>query len=181
MIRDINELNQFNRRGGYSINYPSNTRRLFSPDDDIHGALIYLIKGATISLAGSFYGWDDKEINELFIDAWQKENLPVQLCLDSTQAAGKAEKSLISEWPQDQIGNRLVIGQSRKHAINHTKIIVIDGEITIDGSTNFSDSGESKQNNSCVITFDSVYAAESRSKVDMTHDEMLKQMQVKKS
>lgn len=175
MAISLLDFDQFNKRGGYPIGYPGNMRRFFAPQDDVHGALTYAVKSATISLAVAMYGWDDDELDQLFRDAWQQENLPVQICLDKTQAAGTHEKELLAKWPQDQIGNRIVIGQSVKHAISHTKLCVVDGILTIQGSTNWSLAGEEKQNNEMTIVWDPIFAAETRSKIDLTHDEMVKQ------
>jgi len=170
------DLDQF-KQGGFSNKYPANVKRFFSPDDKVHEAIVMVVKSARVSLACSMYGWDDDEINELFMDAMLKEGLPVRLALDKTQAAGRHEKDILAQWPTHIIGNEIVIGQSRDHAINHLKMMVADGEYTIQGSTNLSDSGEKKQNNECTIIWDAVFAAETRAKIDLCHDEMARQMQ----
>ena len=169
-------LGQFKAAKRLPEQYPSNIARFFAPDDDVKGALLTIVKSARVSIAVSMYGYDLAELDELLRDAWQKEGLPVQICLDKTQAAGTHEKELLAAWPTDQFGNRIVIGQSRKHAINHLKLFVIDGIYTIGGSTNLSDSGLEKQNNEMIIIRDPVYAAESRAKIDLCHSEMESQM-----
>ncbi len=124
------------------------------------------------------YGWDDDQIDELFRSKLES-TIPVQLSLDKSQAGGVHEKTILSRWKPDQIGNSVAIGKSSKGAISHDKMIVIDGLITITGSTNLSESGESKQNNEAVIVWDAVFAAEARARIDVIHDEMLKQMAAK--
>jgi phosphatidylserine/phosphatidylglycerophosphate/cardiolipin synthase-like enzyme len=74
------------------------------------------------------------------------------------------------------IGNVVVIGHSSRGAISHDKMIVIDGLVTICGSTNLSTSGETLQNNEAVIVFDAVFAAEARARIDIVADEMRTQM-----
>jgi phosphatidylserine/phosphatidylglycerophosphate/cardiolipin synthase-like enzyme len=175
-LQSLGELDRFQARGGYAPGYPPNMRRFFAPEDNLHGVLIEVVSKATISIAAAIYGYDDEELDQLFRNAWQKESLPVQICLDKTQAAGAHEKAILAAWPADQIGNRIVVGQSRKHAINHLKLIVVDGLYTIGGSTNLSMGGEQKQNNELIIVQDAVYAAEARAKIDMTHSEMEQQM-----
>ena len=170
------DLGRFKRLGRFGDTYPPNLRRFFSPDDDVHGALVAVVKSARVSLAAAFYGWDDEEVDELFRAAWQTEGLPVLICLDKTQAAGLHERELLKAWPQDQLGNRLLIGQSPKHALNHLKLVVVDGIYTIGGSTNFSESGEGRQNNEFTIVKDATYAAETRAKVDIVADAMRTQM-----
>ena len=150
-------------------------RRFFAPDDNVHGALMAVLSSARLSIAGSMYGYDDDEVNQLLLKHANNPNLPVQLALDKTQAGGAHEKALIAEWPKDIIGNRILIGQSRKHAINHLKLFVIDGLYTIGGSTNLSVGGEGAQNNELIVVRDPTYAAESRAKIDLCHSEMEKQ------
>ncbi len=155
--------------------YPQNLRHLFAPIDEVHKALVSLCGSATLSLAAAMYGWDDDEIDALFRGKLEAD-IPVQLSLDKSQAGGVHEKAILAEWKAGQIGNSVAIGKSSKGAISHDKMIVIDGQITIAGSTNLSESGESKQNNEAVIVWDAVFAAEARARIDVIHDEMLKQM-----
>lgn len=169
------DLDGYQKRGGVLPGYPSNIRRLFAPDDDVHGALVAAVKSARVSLACAMYGWDDDELDELFRDAWQTENLPVRLALDKSQSGGVHEKAILAKWPTDVIGNEIVIGQSRDHAISHLKLCVIDGVLTVGGSTNWSLSGEQRQNNEAIFIFDAVYAAETRAKIDLCFSEMQKQ------
>lgn len=169
------DLASFKKLGSFADPYPQNVRRLFAPDDDVHGAMVALVKSARVSLACAMYGWDDDELDELFRDAWQTEKLPVRIALDKSQSGGVHERTILAKWPTDVIGNEIVIGQSRKHAISHLKLCVVDGLYTIQGSTNWSLSGEQKQNNECSIVRDPTFAAESRAKIDLTFSEMLKQ------
>lgn len=156
--------------------YPSNVCHLFAPIDQVHEALIALCGAATTSLAAAMYGWDDDQIDSLFRSKLTDESVPVTLALDKTQAAGVHERAILTRWKPDMIGNAIVIGQSSKHAISHDKMIVIDGLVTVCGSTNLSMSGECKQNNECVVVNDPVFAAEARSRIDMVHNEMHAQM-----
>ncbi len=59
------------------------------------------------------------------------ENIYVQMSLDSTQAAGKAERELLSPWLNDNTGNSIAIGHSEKSAIMHLKMVIIDGGSTL--------------------------------------------------
>lgn len=159
--------------------YPENLRHLFAPIDKVHEALVSLCGSASLSLAAALYGWDDDEIDKLFRAKLEQDGIPVQLSLDKSQSGGVHEKLILSRWKASQIGNSVAIGHSSKGAISHDKMVVIDGQITIAGSTNFSESGESKQNNEAVIVWDAVFAAEARARIDVIHDEMLKQMSAK--
>jgi phosphatidylserine/phosphatidylglycerophosphate/cardiolipin synthase-like enzyme len=155
--------------------YPGILRHLFAPIDKVHEAFVSLCTSATLSIAAAMYGWDDDEIDALF-RAKLASDIPVSLSLDKSQAGGTHEKAILSEWKPEQIGNSVAIGKSSRGAISHDKMIVLDGQVTIAGSTNLSESGESKQNNEAVIVWDPVFAAEARARIDVIHDEMLMQM-----
>lgn len=159
-----------------AFGYPENIRHLFAPIDNVHEALLSLCEASTLSLAAAMYGWDDDEVDALFREKLETENLPVTLSLDKSQAGGVHEKVILGKWKPELIGNSVAIGHSSKGAISHDKMIVIDGQVVIAGSTNLSESGESKQNNEAVIVWDAVFAAEARARIDVIHDEMLKQM-----
>jgi phosphatidylserine/phosphatidylglycerophosphate/cardiolipin synthase-like enzyme len=56
------------------------------------------------------------------------------------------------------------------------KIVIVDGVYTVRGSTNWSLSGEQKQDNELTVHNNAVIAAETRAELDRNHDAMLKQM-----
>lgn len=157
--------------------YPANVKHLFSPTDQVHEAFVALVGPSDLtSLAASMYGWDDQQISDLFQHALLDENVPVVLCLDSTQAAGAHEKAILAAYPGTELGNQVVIGHSVKHAINHDKLIVVNGLLTICGSTNLSTGGESAQNNEAAIVYDRAFAAEAANRIALIHSEMAAQM-----
>jgi phosphatidylserine/phosphatidylglycerophosphate/cardiolipin synthase-like enzyme len=176
-LRDAWEALDTFRRSPSAHGYPTNLQHLFAPVDQVHQALVSLCAASSVSLAAAMYGWDDDEIDALFRSKLEDEKIPVTLALDKVQAAGKHAKAILSRWQPQMIGNAIVLGQSIYHAISHDKMITVDGLVTICGSTNLSDSGESKQNNEAVIVWDAVFAAEARAIIDMIHNEMAMQMQ----
>lgn len=176
-LHDVWEGLDYYRRDPLPHGYPANVRHLFAPIDQVHQALVALCEASRVSLAAAMYGWDDDQIDALFRGKLSDEHIPVTLALDSSQAGGVHEKRILAQWQPEMIGNVIVIGRSSKHAISHDKMIVIDGQVTVCGSTNLSDSGESKQNNEAVIVLDPVFAAEARARIDCIADEMRTQMQ----
>jgi len=75
----------------------------------------------------------------------QNPSVMVQVTLDKSQAAGPAERGILSS---DEAGdaqgfaNDFAIGESSTHQISHTKGGVLDGIVAFEGSTNWSSSGE---------------------------------------
>jgi len=148
--------------------------RLYAPVDDIHAAIMLLVKSARQSLHCAMYGYDDAELDALFRDAWADHNILVKIALDATQAAGLAERPLLKLWPRDVYTSALVVGQSSKHRISHMKLIVAD-DCCLSGSTNLSAQGESLQNNEATFVWSAKMAQEAQTRVSQVFAEMAAQ------
>lgn len=168
------------RRGPLPHGYPDDVVKLYSPEDDLHGALIDLIRSTTHSLVLNMYGYDDDELDAFIYQHAADPKVYVQISLDKTQAAGVHERELLAKW-QPLEGTSVAIGQSTGHAISHLKVAIVDGLYLIGGSTNWSASGESKQDNELTVHRSAILAAEARSILDRNHAAMLAQMRARPS
>jgi phosphatidylserine/phosphatidylglycerophosphate/cardiolipin synthase-like enzyme len=170
-------LAQFKAEKRFLDGYPDDQRTFFAPRDDIHGLLVALLSSAQHSIVVNMYGYDDAELNKIIQAKLADANVYVQMSLDRSQAAGRAEKQILASWNNDAFGNSIAIGTSSVHnAISHLKIVIIDGVYTVKGSTNWSLAGEQQQDNELSLSRNAVVAAETRAILDLNHDFMLKQM-----
>lgn len=171
----LTELDQY-KAVPFAPSYPANVRSFYSPVDQVHAALMALIGSATNSLVIAAYGYDDDELDAVIRSKLENEHIYVQMNLDKSQASGVHERAILAKWQADGVGNSIAIGHSERGAIQHMKLAIIDGLDIIKGSTNWSVSGESLQDNDLVVVRDAVVAAEARARVDIIHTSMLAQM-----
>ena len=173
---DWNELHKFKAEGRFLDGYPSDTRTFFAPRDDLHGLLGSLLASAQHSIVVNMYGYADDELDDIIRAKLESKHVYVQMSLDRSQAGGVHERNVLAEWENNAFGNSIAIGTSAKSAISHLKICIVDGVYTVKGSTNWSLSGEQKQDNELTLSRNAVIAAETRALLDLNHDWMLKQM-----
>lgn len=170
----ISKLTTQVRIGEFEPGYPEDMATLYSPDDDVHSALVSCIGSARHSLVVAMYGFDDDALARVIVAKLADPNMFVQLTLDSSQAGGVHERELLKGM--NMPGNMVAYGRSERGAIMHLKMVVIDGIDTVTGSTNWSDSGENKQDNQLTVIRNPLVAARARTKIDLVHAGMMQQM-----
>lgn len=167
------------RAGGTPwVNYPPDYCDLFSPGDGqgVHQLLVDLAASARKSVVINMFGYDDEDINRELLAKAADPSVYFQMSLDKSQSGGVHEKQILSTWKSDTIGTSIAIGQSIHHAISHLKVMIVDGLYVVEGSTNWSISGETQQDNQLSVWQNANIAATYRAILDRNHDAMLKQM-----
>ncbi len=170
-LPDLSALARYRNRGPWPPGYPSDRLTFWAPDDDLHGALLEMIRSASRSLVVAMYGFDDDELAAALHAKLDDPGVYVSLTLDSSQAAGVHEKAILAKaaFPS----NSVAVGQSEKHRIMHLKVLVVDGADLVTGSTNWSHAGEALQDNELTVARSAVLAADARHKIDLVHEAML--------
>jgi len=174
-LADLSTLDQF-KATPFITGYPEHVRTFYSPVDRVHAALTALVASASHSLVLAMYGYDDDGLDTAIHAKVSDEHIYVQMSLDRSQAGGVHERALLAKWDSSGVGNSIAVGHSEKGAIMHLKMVIIDGLDVVTGSTNWSESGEAKQDNQLTCIRDPLVAAEARSRIDIIHDSMLTQM-----
>lgn len=166
------------KHGGFNPHYPENMKSYYSPVDDVHGAILDVLKSAKHSVVVGMYGFDDPDFQDAILEKIKDGNIYVQLTLDKSQAHGVHERALLAAAAYPS--NMVAVGNSEKHAIMHLKCLIVDGYKLVTGSTNWSTSGETKQDNVAIIVEDAYVAAEATSRIMAIHANMLTEPKKKK-
>ena len=160
--------------------YPANMRTFYSPEDYVPQVLQSVISSGSKSVVVAMYAFDDDVLAAMLDTALKNPSIYVQITLDQSQATGPHEKALLAKYANEMKGNSVAIGTSEKGAIMHRKMVIVDGLWRISGSTNWSTSGETLQDNELTIIRDAMVCSEARPILDIEHDSALKQMAAKR-
>ncbi len=169
-LADLSVLDQF-KTGGVAAGYPPDRMTLYSPVDDLHGALLYVAGCARKELIVAMFGFDDEELAHAIKAKLADPNCFTQLTLDKSQAGGVHERALLDM--QDYPATSIAIGSSEHGAIMHMKLMVVDGTWLVSGSTNWSDGAEHMQDNELTIRYSPLEANEARIRIAHIHAHML--------
>lgn len=141
----LKDLEQYTKDGKYDANASEDVHLFFVGKDDVHDVLKHLLSRATKSIHLNMFGYDDDELNDIIMQKVMDPDILVMITLDKSQAGGVHEKKLLDADKAQGLANfnsHFVVGQSATHQISHTKGFVIDGKVSMEGSTNWSASGE---------------------------------------
>lgn len=142
---DLDELAQYTAEGEFGPSASPEFRGFYVGRDDVHGVITCLLSQVSVSLKLTMFGFDDDEANQCIWRLVENPGIMVQVTLDKSQAAGVHEKQiLLADIAADpaKFAADFAIGNSDTSQIIHTKGMVLDGIVAVEGSTNWSATGE---------------------------------------
>lgn len=116
----------------------------FSPRGGCQAAIIREIENAEKQVLVQAYSFTNADIAKALLEA-KKRGVEVEVILDKSQETAKYSRATFFH----NMGISLLIDD--KHTIAHNKIMIIDGNIVITGSYNFSESAEERNAENLLI------------------------------
>lgn len=141
----LDDLGQFTNEGEFGPGASGDFRGFYVGRDDVHGVIMHLLARVSVSLKLSMFGFDDDDANTQILSLMKDPKIMVQITLDKSQASGVHEKKILTAditADPGQFAADVAIGTSATGQIVHTKGMVLDGVVAVEGSTNWSASGE---------------------------------------
>lgn len=109
----------------------------FSPEGGCTDLIVEKINNSKRSIFVQAYSFTSQSISDALINAFERD-VKVKIILDKSQLEGKSSK--YQEVKEAGIPTLI----DSKHAIAHNKIIIIDENIILTGSFNFTNNAESR-------------------------------------
>lgn len=143
----VSDLNIYTKEGAGAGVIPDDADHwlFYVGRDDVHAVLRYLLARVSLSLYLNMFGYDDEELDALVMCAAADPTVTTLVTLDKSQAGGVHEKKILAaDVAKDPaaFNTHFVVGTSATNQISHTKGGVLDGLVGVEGSTNWSTSGE---------------------------------------
>jgi phosphatidylserine/phosphatidylglycerophosphate/cardiolipin synthase-like enzyme len=131
---------------------PSAVTVCFTPGGNCTDAIVQALADAKRTILVQAYSFTSAPIAKALLDA-HKRRVQVQVILDKSQ---RTEKYSSADFLANQAVPTMIAAD---HAIAHNKVIIIDGEMVITGSFNFTKSAQEKNAENVVIIRDPALAA----------------------
>jgi phosphatidylserine/phosphatidylglycerophosphate/cardiolipin synthase-like enzyme len=132
---------------------PSAVTVCFTPGGSCTDAIVEALGRAKRTILVQAYSFTSAPIAKALLDA-HKRGVQVQVILDKSQ---RSEKYSSADFLANQGVPTMIDAQ---HAISHNKVIVIDGELVITGSFNFTKAAQEKNAENLLILRDPALAAQ---------------------
>lgn len=124
----------------------------FSPHGGATEAVVREVNAATKTINVLAYGFTSPQIAQALVDA-EARGVDVEVILDKSNTTAKATE----EW--FVLSHGVAVRIDSRHAIAHSKVMIIDGETIISGSFNFTTAAEEHNSENLLVISDEMLAA----------------------
>jgi phosphatidylserine/phosphatidylglycerophosphate/cardiolipin synthase-like enzyme len=132
---------------------PSTVTACFTPGGNCTETIVQALGDAKRTILVQAYSFTSAPLAKALLDA-HKRGVQVQVILDKSQRSDKYSSA-------DFLANQGVPTMiDANHAISHNKVIVIDGEVVLTGSFNFTKAAQEKNAENLLIIRDPALAAQ---------------------
>jgi len=132
---------------------PATVEVYYSPHGGCTEALVHALQAARQTVLVQAYSFTSPQIEQALVDA-AKRGVKVQLILDRSNLTQKS-----SELAEAAATASLHIWIDARHKIAHNKVMILDGEIVITGSFNFTHNAEADNAENLLIIHSKELAA----------------------
>jgi phosphatidylserine/phosphatidylglycerophosphate/cardiolipin synthase-like enzyme len=132
---------------------PSAVTVCFTPGENCTGTIVQALGEAKRTIQAQAYSFTSAPIAKALLDA-HKRGVKVQVILDKSQ---RSDKYSSADFLANQ-GVPVVIDAN--HAIAHNKVIIIDGEVVLTGSFNFTKAAQERNAENLLMIRDPALAAQ---------------------
>ncbi len=119
----------------------------FSPKGGCTDAVVNNLNNAEKSIFVQAYSFTSDPIADALVAAYER-GVKVKVLLDKSQRGGKGSKLGVLA------GAGIPVSIDTKHAIAHDKVMIIDGDIVLTGSFNFTNAAEDKNAENLLVLHD---------------------------
>jgi phosphatidylserine/phosphatidylglycerophosphate/cardiolipin synthase-like enzyme len=125
----------------------------FTPGGNCTEAIVHAMNNAKRTILVQAYSFTSAPIAKALLVA-HKRGVQVQVILDKSQ---RSEKYSLADFLANQGVPTMI---DANHAISHNKVMIIDGEVVITGSFNFTKAAQEKNAENMLIVRDKALAAQ---------------------
>lgn len=128
------------------VNENTQPEAFFCPEDQCEERIVGIIQNANDSIDVAMYSFTSPKIADALIEARQRDVEP-RVVLDYLQSTSKysQKNNLLSKIP---------VRVMKPGKTMHNKFIIVDNELVVTGSYNFTKNGNEKNHENFVIIFD---------------------------
>lgn len=124
----------------------TNPEVFFCPEDQCENRIISIIQNADDSIDVAMYSFTAPKITDALIQA-QQRGVGTRIVLDYLQSTSKYSQ-------KDSLSSKIPVRVMRPGKTMHNKFVIVDNQLVVTGSYNFTKNGNGKNYENFILIFD---------------------------